>query len=68
MIERIYDVFGKKYPLVIWSERDPDGALAIIIEFRKKSWLGPISCFQSGFRLKNGISTNLSEMELWEYD
>ncbi|WP_444924733.1 hypothetical protein ACJJH9_06895 [Microbulbifer sp. DLAB2-AF] len=68
MLERTYDIFGKEYPLLAWSERDPDGALAVIIELRKKSWFGSISCFQSGFRLKDGASINLSEAELWEYD
>ncbi len=68
MFERTYDIFGMECPLIAWSERDPDGALAVIIELRKKAMLGSTTCFQSGFRLKDGNLVDLTESELWEYD
>lgn len=68
-IKKMYSIFGKMYPFVAWSEFDPDGALVLIVELRKRGlfWGGHRS-YQKGFRLRNGSIVELSERELWEYD
>jgi hypothetical protein len=63
-----YDVFGKKYPLSVYSEEDPDGSIVTIIEISKKQFLGSYICYQEGFRYKNGEFINMTEDQLWEYD
>ena len=68
MLKIKYKIFDKEHDLVAWSEEDPDGALAVIIEMRKKQFLGSVLCFQEGFRLRNGIVKVLTEQQLWEYD
>ena len=68
MLSEEYVVFGKKFPLIAWCEEDPDSSLVVIIEIRKKHFLGGFTSFQQGFRYKNGECVNLSEEQLWEYD
>jgi len=68
MLTKEYTVFGKKYPLIAWSEEDPDNSTVVIIEMRKKHFLGSFTCYQQGFRYKQGECINLSEEQIWEYD
>ena len=67
-IKKEYEIFGKRYPLIIFSESDPDGALNVIAEITKRHLLGSATSFSKGFKLKNGVITNLTEQELWEFD
>ncbi|XZZ30800.1 hypothetical protein ACJJIO_18715 [Microbulbifer sp. TRSA005] len=61
-------MFGKKYPLVIFSEVDPDGALSVIAEITKYHFFGTSTSYSQGFKLKEGSIVDLTEQELWEFD
>lgn len=67
-IKKEYRIFGKRYPLIIFSESDPDGALNVIAEITKRHFLGSETSFSKGFKLENGVVTDLTEQELWEFD
>lgn len=67
-IKKEYEIFGKRYPLIIFSESDPDGALNVIAEITKQHFLAGSSSFSKGFKIKEGIITDLTEQELWEFD
>lgn len=67
-IKKEYDVFGKKYPLVIFSEADPDGTLKVIAEITKYQLFGTSTSYSQGFKLKNGSITHFTEQELLELD
>lgn len=67
-IKKAYDIFGVLYPLVIFSELEPDGTLNVIVEITKRQFLGVTKLFSKGFKLKNGVVTDLTEQELWEFD
>ncbi len=67
-LKREYDIFGKKYPLVAWSEEDPDGSINVVVEITKKMLFGSYKCFSHGFKHKDGKFTNLTVQELWEFD
>ena len=68
MLERTYSIFGKEYPLLAWSESEPNGSLAVIVELRRKGLFWSVTCYREGFTLSEGLSTDLTERELWEYD
>lgn len=38
MLTKEYTVFGKSYPLIAWSEEDPDSFIVVIIEMRKNTF------------------------------
>lgn len=54
-IKKEYEIFGKRYPLIIFSESDPDGALNVIAEITKRHFLGSTTSFSKGFKLKDGL-------------
>lgn len=67
-IKKEYKIFRKRYPLIIFSELDSDGTLNVITEITNRHLLGSETVFSKGFKLKNGVVTNLTEQELWEFD
>lgn len=68
LIKEEYEIFGKRYPLIIFSEPDPNGTLIGMAEITKRQYFGSTSSFSKGFKLKNGVVTNLAEQELWEFN
>ena len=59
--------FNKEYPIMIWSESEPDDSTVLIIEATQKKFFY-IVCHREGFRITNNKTTILTEEELWEYD
>ncbi len=46
MLTKEYIVFGKKFPLIAWSEQDADNSIVVIVEMRNKHFLGTFTCYQ----------------------
>ncbi|WP_045860149.1 hypothetical protein [Teredinibacter purpureus] len=67
-LKKEYDVFGKKYPLVIYSEMDQDGTLNVIVEATKYHLFGSSTSYSEGFKIQGGTIIDLTEQELWEFD
>lgn len=67
-IKKEYDIFGVRYPCIAFSESDPDGTLNVVAEITKRLSCGVTKSFSKGFKLKNGVITDLTEHELWEFD
>lgn len=63
-----YDIFGVRYPFIAFSETDADGTFNVIATITKRKFWGVTQSFSKGFKLKNGIITDLTAEELWEFD
>lgn len=67
-VKKEYEIFGKRYPLIVFSELEPDGALNVVAEITRRHFMGSSTSFSKGFKFKDGVVTNLTEQELWEFD
>lgn len=67
-LKKSYDIFGKKYPLIIFSELDQDGTLNVIVEVTKQHFFGASTSYSEGFKIQDGKIIDLTEQELWGFD